>query len=83
MPAPQSQRWSLRPTLDFDGDKFDTSITGDKLDSIVRGMVRTVCAIYSIRLALFINGIMSAKRMREVQPAVLIGESSSQLQCIH
>ena len=36
-------------------------------------------AIYSARLALFIHGITLAKRMCEVQPAVLIGESSTQL----
>ena len=34
---------------------------------------------YSTRLALFIHGITSAKRMHEVQPAVRIGESSTQL----
>ena len=36
-------------------------------------------AIYSAKLALFIHGIMSAKRTREVRPAVLVGESSTQL----
>ena len=33
----------------------------------------------STRLALFIHGIALAKRMCEVRPAVLVGESSSQL----
>ena len=36
-------------------------------------------AKYSARLALFIDGITSAKRTREVQPAVLTRESSTQL----
>ena len=39
---------------------------------------RTACA----RLALFIHGIMSAKRTCEVQPAILVRESSTQLNCI-
>ena len=71
---------------------FDASVTGDELDSAVqlpnfRSVValRAACsmhdAIYSARLALhvFIHGIMSAKRTREVRPVVLIGESSTQL----
>ena len=41
-----------------------------------RGMARSVSAIYSARLALF---FISAKRMHEVWPAVLIRESSTQL----
>ena len=36
-------------------------------------------AINSARLALFIHRIMSAKRTREVRPALLVGESSTQL----
>ena len=44
-----------------------------------RGMARSVHVIYSTRLALFIHGITSAKRMREVQPAVLVRESNTQL----
>jgi hypothetical protein len=36
-------------------------------------------AIYSARLVIFIHGITSAKRMREVRPAVLVRESSTQL----
>ena len=39
----------------------------------------TVCAIYSTRLALFIHGITSAKRTREVWPTVLRRRSSTQL----
>ena len=36
-------------------------------------------AINSARLALFIHRITSAKRTREVRPALLVGESSTQL----
>ena len=36
-------------------------------------------AINSARLALFIHRITSAKRMREVRPALLVRESSTQL----
>ena len=36
-------------------------------------------AINSARLALFIHKITSAKRTREVRPALLVGESSTQL----
>ena len=43
------------------------------------GMAHSVSAIYSTRLALFIHGITSAKRTREVRPAVLLRESSAQL----
>ena len=43
---------------------------------IGRGMTR---AINSARLALFIHRITSAKRTREVRPALLVGESSTQL----
>ena len=39
----------------------------------------SLCAIYSTRLTLFIHCITSAKRTHEVQPAVLDGESSTQL----
>ena len=42
-------------------------------------MAHSVRAIYSARLALFIHGITSAKRTREVRPAVLVRESSTQL----
>ena len=35
--------------------------------------------LYRTRLALFIHGITSAKRTREVRPAVLVRESSTQL----
>ena len=72
---------------------FDASITGDELDSTVysvaselqvgRGMVRSVRAIYSTRLALFIHGITSAKKTRDIRPAIFVGESSPQLQCVH
>ena len=37
------------------------------------------CAINSARLALFIHRITSAKRMREVQPALLVRENSTQV----
>ena len=36
-------------------------------------------AIHNARLALFIHGITSANRMREVRPAVLVRESNTQL----
>ena len=35
--------------------------------------------VYSARLALFIHGIMSATRLREILLAVLVRESSTQL----
>ena len=35
--------------------------------------------VYSTRLALFIHGITSAKKTREVRPAILVRESSTQL----
>ena len=68
---------------------FDASITGDELDSAVKlPNIRSLMAwhrrrmhdaIYSARLALFIHGIMSAKRMRKVWTVVLVRESSTQL----
>ena len=42
-------------------------------------MAHSVRAIYSTRLALFIHGITSAKKMRKVWPVVLVRESSTQL----
>ena len=54
---------------------FDASIIGDELYTAVQ----LPTCIYSARLALFIHGIMSAKRTREVRPAVLVRESSTQL----
>ena len=45
-------------------------------------MAQHVC-YYSTRLALFIHGITSAKRTREVRPAVLVRESSTQLVNMH
>ena len=64
---------------------FDASITGDELYSAIQlPSVRLVAAwhvacvlYYSTRL--FIHGITSAKRTRVVRPAVLDGESSTQL----
>ena len=57
---------------------FDASITGDELDSAVQfrtsGWLR-----HGTKLALFIHGIISAKRRRELLPAILVGESSTQL----
>jgi hypothetical protein len=38
--APQSQRWSLRPTLDLDSDKFRCFNHRDELDSAVQ-LVKT------------------------------------------
>ena len=67
---------------------FGASITGDELNSTVQLPIfrslmawHAACidAVYNARLALFIHGITSAKRMREVQPAVLVRESSTQL----
>ena len=89
MPAPQSQRWSLRLTLDFNSDKFQCFInhrrrsrqrsTASKLQ-IDRGIACYMMhAIYCTRLALFIHKITSAKKTREVRPAILVRESSTQL----
>ena len=44
-----------------------------------RQVGRGVRTIYSTRLALFIHGITSAKRTRELRPMVLVRESSTQL----
>jgi hypothetical protein len=49
--------------------------TASKLQ-ISRDMAR---AIYSARLAIFIYGITSAKRTREVRSAILVRESKMQL----
>jgi hypothetical protein len=68
MPAPESQRWSLRSTLDLDNAKFRCFNHRDELNSAVqlpnfrsvgRGTLRYAAlrAIYSARLALFIHGI--------------------------
>ena len=67
---------------------FDASITGDELKSAVQlpnfrltvawRTACMMCAIYNARLALF-HGITSAKRTRDLQPVVLVGESSMQL----
>jgi hypothetical protein len=71
-------------TLDLDSDKFrcfnhrrrtQQRSTASELQ-IGRDMAR---AIYSARLAIFIYGITSAKRTREVRPAVLVRENSTQL----
>ena len=70
-----------RPTLDLDTDNFqsqETNLTASE-HQISRGMAHSVHAIYSTRLAIFIHGITSAKRMHEVRPAVLCRESSAQL----
>jgi hypothetical protein len=62
MLVPQSQRRSLRPTLDLDSDKFRCFNHRDELDSAVqllnfrsvgRGTLRYMRAIHSTRLALF------------------------------
>ena len=65
---------------------FDASITGDELDSAVyytASELQMGCGIGAVcmmlYIALFIHGIMSSKRTREVRPAVLVGESSTQL----
>ena len=87
MPAPQSQRWSLRPILDLDSDKFQCfnhrrrtrqHHTASECQ-VSCGMARSVRTMYSTRLALFIHGIMSAKRTRELRPVVFVGESSARL----
>ena len=70
-----------QPTLDLDTDNFqsqETNSTGSE-HQVSRSMAHSVCAIYSTRLALFIHGITSAKRTREVRSAVLRRESSAQL----
>ena len=69
-----------RPTLDLDTDNFQSQETNSTAsEHQVRGMAHSVRAIYSTRLALFIDRITSAKRTREVRPAVLRRESSAQL----
>ncbi len=49
MPGPQSQKWSLKPTLDLDSDKFRCR---NKLDSFRTSDQSIVAmrAIYSTRL---------------------------------
>ncbi len=55
---PQSQRWSLRPTLDLDSDKFRCFNHRDEFDSAVqlpnkgRSWHAALYAIYSTSLAL-------------------------------
>ena len=72
-----------RPTLDLDTDNFQSQETNSSTTAsehqVSRGMAHSVLAIYSTRLALFIHGITSAKRTREVRAAVLRRESSAQL----
>ena len=70
-----------RPTLDLDTDNFQSQETNSTASEhqVSRSMAHSVRAIYSTRLALFIHGITSAKRTREVRPAVLRRESSAQL----
>ena len=70
-----------RPTLDLDTDNFqsqETNSTGSEYQ-VSRGMAHSVRPIYSTRPALFIHGITSAKRTREVRLVVLRRESSAQL----
>ena len=57
-----------RPTLDLDTDNFQSQETNSTASEhqVSRGMAQSVRAIYSTRLALFIHGITSAKRTREV-----------------
>ena len=60
MSAPQSQRWSLRLTLDLDTDNFQSQekkLTVPYMHTasehrVGRGMAHSVRAIYSTRLAL-------------------------------
>ena len=68
-------------TLDLDTDNFQAQETNPTASEhqVNRGMAHSVRAIYSTRLALFIYGSTSAKKTREVQPAVLRRESSAQL----
>ena len=70
-----------RPTLDLDTDNFqsqETNLTASE-HQVSRGMAHSVRAIYSTTLALFTHGITSAKRTREVRPAVLRRENSAQI----
>ena len=68
-------------SLDLDTDNFQSQETNSTASEhqVSRGIAHSVRATYSIRLALFIHGITSAKRTREVRPAVLRRESSTQL----
>ena len=68
---------TLTPTISYHRRRYTASE-----HRVGRGMAHSVRAMYSARLALFINGITSAKRTREVRPAVLVRESSTQLNCI-
>ena len=70
-----------QPTLDLDTDNFQSQETNSTASEhqVSCGMAHSVRAIYSTRLALFIHGITSAKRTREVRPAVLRRGSSAQL----
>jgi hypothetical protein len=89
MLALQSKRWTLRPTLDLDSDKFrcfDQSqgrtrqrSTASKLQ-IGRSwytILWNACYIQRRKL-LFIHGTMYPKKTREVRPAVLIREGNMQ-----
>jgi hypothetical protein len=78
MPAPQSQ--SLRVTLDLDtgSDKFQSFNHGEELNTTVQLQIM-VRAIYSAGLSIYIHGITSDKRTREVQPLLLVREGNTLL----
>ena len=81
MSASQSQRWSLRLTLNLDTEhrrRTQQCHTASE-HRVGRGMAHSVCAIDSARLDLFIHGIALAKRTDEVWPVILLRESSTQL----
>ena len=77
---------SLRVALNLDSNKFRSFNHREKLDSTVQFQFSSVaycswCVLYIEQGSLYnyIHGIMSAKRMHEVRPLLLVRESSMQL----
>ena len=62
----------------FNHRRQTRSIATASEHQIGRDIAYSVCAIYSARLALFIHGITSAKKTREIRLVVLVRESSTQ-----
>ena len=104
MPAPQSQRWSLRPTLNLDSDKFQCfnqrrqtrqrSIASEfQIGHCMAHNMHDVCYIMCTVSSywgcgqVFHNNYSSfiyprdyvSQKTREIRPAVLLRESSTQL----
>ena len=85
MPHPcWCQTWSLRLILHLDRDKFrcfsHRTWTRQRSTASKLQIGHGACYVsHGTRLVLFIQGITSAKRTHEFWPAVLNGESSTQL----